>query len=379
MKLLFAIKGMDRATGGAERVLAQVTAGLIERDHEVALASFDSPGGQSFYPLHERLRRIPLGIGHTDRAATLVETLSRIPALRRTVCAERPDIAIGFMHSMFVPLAVALLRTGVPLVASEHTVADLYAGRRLQFLLLTLACLRADRVTVLSASALRRYPRFLHRRMIAVANPITDSGGRQADPKGSSSATKTLLAVGRLHENKNHSLLICAYRQLADDFPDWRLRIVGEGVLRAELDQTVRTLDLEGQVELVGATRAIDREYLGAHLVVVPSRYEGFGLVTGEALSFGLPVIGFADCPGTNELIVDGVNGILVAPGDRVANLAAALRSLMADSGKRAALGAHGPESVLRFGQEAVVDRWEQMLGEIAGLPLQGGKSGRGA
>lgn len=155
-----------------------------------------------------------------------------------------------------------------------------------------------------------------------------------------------MLAVKRLHENKNHIQLIRANRQLAGNLPDWRLRIVGERELRADLEQAVRVLDLEGRVELAGTIRVIDQKFLSAQLVVVPSRYEGFGLVTGEALSFGLPVIGFADCPGTNDLIEDGVNGTLVAAGDRVANLAAALSSLMADGGKRAKLGTRGPESV---------------------------------
>lgn len=371
MKLLFAIKGMDLARGGAEHVLAQVTSGLIDRGHDVSLVSFDAPGGESFYPLHACLRRISLGIGRTDRSATLAETLRRIPALRRVVRAERPDVVVGFMHSMFVLLAAALPGTGVPLLASEHTVADLYADRRLQFHLLTLACLRAARVTVLSASVRTRYPRLLHRRMIAVPNPIPDGGGRRADPVGAAVARKTLLAVGRLHENKDHDILIRAYGQVADDFPDWSLKIVGEGDQQPDLEQIVSTMGLAGRVEFAGAVRAIDREYLGAQLVVVPSRYEGFGLVTGEAMSFGLPVVGFADCPGTNELIEDGVNGVLVESGDRVANLAAALRSLMADGRKRVALGARGPESIRRFRPEAVVDQWERLLEEVVDCSQQ--------
>ena len=90
LKLLFAIKGMDLATGGAERVLAQVTSGLIERGHDVALVTFDAPGGESFYPLHPRTRRISLGIGRVDRSATVAEMLRRIPAIRRAVRAEQP-------------------------------------------------------------------------------------------------------------------------------------------------------------------------------------------------------------------------------------------------------------------------------------------------
>lgn len=378
MKLLFAIKGMDGASGGAERVLAQVTDGLIERGHEVVLLSFDAPGGRSFYPLNPRLRRIPLGIGRTDRPSTLAETLRRVPALRRTVQAERPDVAIGFMHSMYVPLVLALTGAGVPLVASEHNVPERYADRRLQYALLILAGLRADRVTVLSPAVKRLFPRLLHRRMIAITNPVTDPGDRRADPAGSNGPGKTLLSVGRLTRQKDHDTLTRAFGLIADEFPDWQLRIVGEGELRPDLERTIASLGLEQRVELAGAVRAIDREYLGAQLFVVPSRFESFGLVTGEALSFGLPAIGFADCPGTNELIDDGVNGVLVGAGDRVGKLAAALRSLMSDQGKRIALGDRGPESVRWFSPSVVVDHWERLLEEIATRP-RAVEAGQGA
>ncbi len=56
MKLLFCIKRMNGAVGGAERVLAQITAGLADRGHDVTLVTFDPPAGTSFYPLHARVR-----------------------------------------------------------------------------------------------------------------------------------------------------------------------------------------------------------------------------------------------------------------------------------------------------------------------------------
>jgi len=63
MKLLFSIKAMNNPGGGAERVLAEVACGLVARGHNVAVLSFDPPGGQSFYFLDSRIERIELGIG----------------------------------------------------------------------------------------------------------------------------------------------------------------------------------------------------------------------------------------------------------------------------------------------------------------------------
>jgi glycosyltransferase involved in cell wall biosynthesis len=140
------------------------------------------------------------------------------------------------------------------------------------------------------------------------------------------------------------------------------LRIVGEGTLRAQLEAQVLALGLASRVQLLGPTKDIWKEYSSAQLFVTPSRYESFGLVTAEALAQGLPVVGFADCPGTNELVRPGENGVLVTPsGDRVGSLAAALLSLMEGEQLRGRLTA-GSKALEEHRLERVLDRWERLL-----------------
>lgn len=95
------------------------------------------------------------------------------------------------------------------------------------------------------------------------------------------------------------------------------------------------------------------------------SVYESFGLATAEALAHGLPAVGFADCPGTNELIESGINGILVSGDDRVEALAAGLETAMGDPQLRQRMSARGPDSVAEFSVEHIVDRWEGLLDEV--------------
>ncbi len=160
---------------------------------------------------------------------------------------------------------------------------------------------------------------------------------------------------------KNHADLIAAFAQLTQTYPDWRLRIVGDGVLRSEIETQIKKYDLAERIELPGMVRDIASEYARAAIVVVPSRYESFGMVTAEAQAAGRPVIGFADCPGTNDLICDGENGLLVSSeGDRVANLAAGIERLITDATLRRKLGSAGPSSVQKFALESVLDVWEQ-------------------
>ncbi len=367
MKLLFAIKSMDVAGGGAERVLATVASELSRRGHDVAVLTFDAPGGASFYPLAPGVRRIALGLGPTDRASGTHDFVARIPALRRAVQAEKPDATIGFMHSMFVALAFATAGLGIPLVASEHIVPDHYRRRRREYALLLAAGLLATRITVLSPAVRDMYPPLLRGRMVPMPNPVATAAARSAGPAAHSESF-TLLSVGRLEAQKDHATLVDAFASIAGRFREWTLRIVGEGTLRDALTHQIATLGLQNRVRLVGWTDDIGREYAAAHVFALPSRYESFGLATAEAMAAGLPVIGFSDCPGTNELVRHGENGWLVEASnpDRARSLADGLARLMSDAELRARLGAHGPRTVAVYDVASVVTQWEQLLAEVA-------------
>lgn len=365
MKLLFAIKQLENAAGGAERVLANVTADLAARGHQVSVLSWDRADAAPFYRFDPRVRLLFRGIGNAARPATVCETLRRMVDLRRTVAREAPDVAIGFCHAMFVPLAFALAGSGIAIVGSEHITIEHYRARPLQYALLRLAACGMRRITVMSEAVKRAYTADVRRKMAVLANPI------MAEPLPALTReprkVRTILNVGRLDPQKDQQTLIRAFGRLATAFPDWTLRIAGEGALRPELTRLIADLHLETRVVLVGITNDIEAEYAGADIFALPSRYESYGLVSIEAMAQGLPVVGFADCPGTNEVVTDGVEGLLVAAGeDRVSAFADALRRLMDDAPLRTRLGERGWRSVARMRRECrVIDDWEDLLRQV--------------
>jgi glycosyltransferase involved in cell wall biosynthesis len=352
---------MNDAEGGAERVIADVSSGLAERDHEVSLLSFDKPDGKSFYPLNHKIRRLCLGIGFSLQKATLSETCIRMVALRRTVKKERPDVVVAFMHSMFVPIAFALIGTGIPVVASEHIVPQHYRSRRLEFLLLMASATLLKRITALSESVKALYPKFLQRRMVAMPNPVHVSTG-SADPTGEGQDRKIILNVGRLDPQKDQKTLIAAFARLAPSHTDWEVHIFGNGPLRGELENLVREHGLQDRVFLPGTTPEIAKEYQQAQIFALPSLYESFGLATAEAMSFGLPPLGFADCQGTNELIANGENGMLVHGDDRVAEFKWGLEKLINSPQLRVKYGTNAKQIIDRFHPEKIIGAWENLI-----------------
>ena len=369
MRILFCIKAMNVPGGGAERVLADVASGLAGRGHQMSLLTFDPPGGSSYYPLHEAVHRVELGLGSTTDRAGLLITLRRIRALRSRAVRLRPEVAVGFMHSMYIPLGLALAGSRIPLIASEHTVPHHYRTRPIQAALLRLTPLVARRITCVSPQALAMFPRNFRRKAVVAPNPVTMRVSGRADAVGPPPpARRILLAVGSLEPLKDHETLLRAFASLAGRFPFWDLRIVGEGGLRPRLEALAARLGLSQRVQMPGAAQDIGPEYAAAQLFVIPSRYESFGLTTAEALAHGLPAVGLADCPGSNQLIRPGVNGLLARGGeDRTAALAGCLADLMGDDARRAGLAPPPRGLPSEHDLENVLDRWEEIIGATAG------------
>lgn len=361
MRLLFAIKSLTMP-GGAERVFCTICSELASRGHNVTILTFEDGSKKSFYDIDARIKRVDLGIGDCSKPARIFETFLRIKALRRVVLAESPDAAVGFMHSMFIPLTFALFGTRIPVIGSEHIVSQHYRKRRFQYFLFIVASILMRKVTVLSENIRSSYVIPIRSRMQALPNPIMMPVGRVnlEDCKNNF----VLLNVGRFDEQKDHATLINAFSKVCNLHPNWTLRIVGEGPLRSELERLIVSLGIEGRVKLPGMTAEIGKEYLMADAFVISSRYEAFGLVTAEAMSHGLPAIGFADCPGTNELIYNNKTGLLVQPGtDRATALASLLSSVFSDQLLRCRLGNAARQDInKRFTSNYVCDLWERLL-----------------
>jgi phosphatidylinositol alpha-1,6-mannosyltransferase len=162
-----------------------------------------------------------------------------------------------------------------------------------------------------------------------------------------------ILFVGRLVRRKGVDDLIDAFRSISEDFPDWRLEIVGDGPERKGLERLVADLGLGERVEFFGSLRrrALHDRYGLCDVVAMPSKrlrddVEGFGTVFLEAGIFGKPSVGTFS-GGIPESIVDGETGILVREGD-ARQLGRALESLLRDPEMRLRMGRKARERVLR-------------------------------
>lgn len=161
--------------------------------------------------------------------------------------------------------------------------------------------------------------------------------------------------VCRLIEQKGIPHGIRAFGRIAEQFPDARLVIAGEGNMRQSLEAEVRALNLQDRVTFLG-WRADGARVMAAYdIFLMPSLWEGFGLVMLEAMGHSLPIVGSA-VSAIPEVVVSGETGLLVPPGDED-GLAESLALLLADAPLRRHMGLLGQERLeTHFSVDKMID-----------------------
>jgi glycosyltransferase involved in cell wall biosynthesis len=173
---------------------------------------------------------------------------------------------------------------------------------------------------------------------------------------------KIVIAVGRFTHQKGFDLLIDAWSLIGESYPDWTLKIYGEGEDEVKLEALIKSHNLHN-VKLCPYSASIDDAYQESKIFVLSSRYEGLGMVLLEALANKLPCISF-DCPaGPKTIIQNDFNGILVPTGD-VKKLASSLSLLMSDVKLQAKYSSNALESINIYRESSVVGKWSDLLEE---------------
>ena len=176
-------------------------------------------------------------------------------------------------------------------------------------------------------------------------------------------STKRVVTVGRLEWEKGQDLLIRAFGLILKHVPHARLRIVGDGRERLELESLADQLGIRGQIDFTGESRRVPELLKDCDVFVLPSRWEGFGFVMVEAMLMELPVVAF-DAMAAREIVVNGVTGLLTPPED-IESMAAAVAALLEQPARARDLGKAGRLRALSlFTIERATSELERILTE---------------
>ena len=266
---------------------------------------------------------------------------------------------------MNIFVLLSLLGTSIKVVVSERNHPEYRPLSLLYRFLRKLLYMNADKLVVQTEdieacfSKLRRA-----KKTVIIKNPLTLSLQSAIEGTESPVVRPCIVGMGRLVPQKGFVDQVRMFREVCDEFPGWKLYIIGDGMQYLELSNMIKDYGLSDRVCLVG--KLDDPFYLlsQADIFLFTSQYEGFPNALAEAMALGRACISY-NCPsGPSELITNGVNGVLVSLGDRETFLKK-LRCLMMDREERGRLGKNAEKVVSELSTAAVMKKWECLLSEV--------------
>lgn len=244
--------------------------------------------------------------------------------------------------------ALAGLLTGVPVVHTKH--GRNYPGSRKRVFLNRLSTALTARLVPVSheaANVSRSIEKIPEKKIHPIWNgvdvrifSIGDGRKKYLASLGIHEGHQVVGIVARLSPEKNHACLLQAFAEIYPELPLARLLIIGDGVLRAQLEAEVRALRLEGGVVFTGARHDVPDLLRECDVFALSSTTEGLPLTVLEAMACGLPVVA-TDVGGNSEAVRDGETGFLVPSGDHHA-LAKHLKRLLLDPHLASRMGCAG-------------------------------------
>jgi glycosyltransferase involved in cell wall biosynthesis len=360
--------------GGAQRQLASLGPLLAERGIDAHVLTREVPGEAR----EERVdgmtvHRLPTG------SWSALSGPRYVAAAVREIGALEPDVVHAF--SLFSPTLIAVRarrRYGIPAIVKVLRGGEM--GERARILRKPLASLRIaqmrrwiDRFAVISheidadlaALGIRDEQR------VWLPNGVELDRFRPADAEERRALRvrlgfgegATVLYCGRLVPEKNLDLLIEAWSSVRNRFPTAELCLVGEGPEEDRL-RSLAAAEASG-VRFAGGQLDVTPWLQASDVFVLPSRTEGLSNAMLEAMSVGLPVV-VTRVGGAEDVVDDGQNGVLVAPGS-VAELEQALADCLADGDRRISLGQGARKTIFdHYSLERTADRWVEAYRGLA-------------
>ena len=376
------------STGGVERVVSYKASYFAEQlGYDVAIIVTEGWGRACYFPLSNKVKVINFELGFEElwKASFIKKAylyLTKQRRYKRLLKAElmriRPDITISMLRREINFL------TDIP--DGSKKIGELHVNRanyrnfeandsnglkrlfaRFWMKSLVGKLKRLDQLVVLTDKSKAAWPELSN--VTVIPDPITIEV--KSEKVKSEKCVNRVVTIGRYAYQKGYDLLLQAWAEISrirdlENGEEWTLDIFGQGD-QADYRQLMTELGIDTDCcHLNGPIEDVVKVYQDSSIFVLSSRFEGFGMVLVEAMACGLPVVSF-DCPaGPDEIITDGVDGLLVPSGD-VHALAEKLMVLMSDENLRRRLGQQARQTAQRYDMATLADQWETLFEKVKG------------
>lgn len=355
-KIAFLIPSLS--AGGAERVVVTLANTFVDK-FEVFVIVLNKT--EIAYNIDKNITIIYLKEKYLPSSSLFEAIKSNIVYLRKIVKIVKNnqiDLLIGFTTTINILTVISSRLLKKPNLISERNNPEVYIPNTFWRILRNFWYPFTDGLVVQSQFIKEFYQKTIQEQKIKIIpNPINEI--MLSARKEYGERENVILTVGRLDANKNQKLLIEAFANL--NVGNWKLEIVGDGVLREEYKKLTISLGIEDKVNYVGNVNNVQDYYNKAKIFVFTSQSEGFPNALLEAMSFGLPCIS-TDCPfGPSEIIKNNENGYLIEVNNRK-QLESRLTDLMNNPELCMNFSGKALQSTTKFKIDEISKQWEILM-----------------
>lgn len=353
---------------------------LQERGWEIKIVCNDDQQGKAFYPLDEKIEVINLACKNNlkiPRHLKLKRELHKIfrktkrlnccddykynfwaKKLQAIVQAQNPQLIICF--DMEGAHALDRIESSqVKKIFMLHMNSSGFKEYLLEDVRHFQVLNRFDVIQVLFPSHKEELAQIISTEIVVIPNVVPN----YVLEKPLADREPVIMNLARICQEKGQDILIEAFALVAHKYPQWQLKLYGKVTNEKyfkKLQVLIEKAGLANQIEFAGVTEKTEAELKKAKIFVFPSLNEGFPLALTEAMSAGLPCIGFENCAGVKDLLIDGKTGLLVKR--EAQQLAKALETLIVDTPLAQELALAGKQSLEKYRAVHIWDTWDKLI-----------------
>jgi glycosyltransferase involved in cell wall biosynthesis len=345
-------------TGGVQRMNVEIAAHIRDPRVKVTLLSLYPRGG---HLLEKQADDYGLDVRYLDkRSGADPRIIGRLYAFMKEF---KPDVIhINQRMMTYALIPMLLLRIPVRLYA-VHNLAQMDAkglARLVNRVAFHFFKVRPIAISGLCKASVVKLYGLTDAQVACVYNGVNTARFARTKPyRASEDGGCVFVTAGAFRKQKNYPLLVSAFAEVVREFPRARLVILGDGDRRAEIKARIRECGISDSVRLPGYVSDIPAELHRADAYVLSSDWEGLPVAVLEAMAAGLPIVS-TRAGGVEDVVTDGVNGILTEIGDRAA-LASAMKKLAQDPALRERFARKSEELSGRYGIDGCAARYVRL------------------
>lgn len=342
--------------GGAERTACLLANGL-SKSHDVELLAMSQ--NEPLYELEMSVKYVKID-SHINYNNVVIKNINRLKFLIRECKNQKPDLLIGYTIQGGIITCMVSLLTKIKTIVCERQ--DPKQFGKIHRIVRDFLYRYADGAVFQTVDA-QNYFSSIVKNSEVIPNFIDDD--ILPKPVHFETRKNIICSAGRLEEAKNHKILINAFANIMDDYPEYVLKIWGDGSLRGNLEQLIKKRKAEAQIILCGRTKDIFKELNDSKVFVLSSNYEGYPNALLEAMSLGNACIS-TDCPcgGPRDMIENGKNGYLIPIND-VLSLERTMRLMLNNEKGMKEISAAAIKKRQANGKNLILSRWYLYIDSI--------------